>query len=292
MKEQKTTQKRLESFRGYLINRGYSKDTIRMQMQPVGEFLGWCQEQPSDPETDGYERVLGFVSVLRKRQLKANTIRLYVTAIKLWYSHLVKEKVIEHHPCLRLNIVNVQREMLHVILTGKELDELYLDFGNVGQSHGSIPKILLGLLLFQRIGSGDAKRLLCEHFNLEARTVSVPAGKRSNYRLLPLKEEQLPLIREHIEAREAQAKSLFVDTSKVHLYNQFFIYRLCRDYEKVVDLNQLRASVAVHWLTVHNLREVQYKCGHRYASSTERYLLNDIEALHRDIDRFHPLSGL
>jgi hypothetical protein len=30
--------------------------------------------------------------------------------------------------------------------------------------------------------------------------------------------------------------------------------------------------------------------GHRYVSSTERYLLGDIESLQKKIDMFHPLK--
>ena len=269
-----------------------SKVTIEIQLRCVGEFFDWCKEAETDPTKDGYQRLLDFLTILKKRNLKASTLQLYVHAIKLWYSSLVKNKIIAHHPCPRFRITNVQKHLLPTILTGKELDELYFNFSFKSEPHQDIPKMLLGLLVWQRIGSGDAKKLLCESFNIEARTVSVPAGARSNHRLLPLREEQLASIQRHIESREAAGESRFIDPEKSHLYYECFINRLTQDYERVTDLLQLKASVVVHWLTVHNLREVQYKCGHRYASSTERYLINDIEALQRDIDTFHPLGGL
>jgi integrase/recombinase XerD len=40
---------------------------------------------------------------------------------------------------------------------------------------------------------------------------------------------------------------------------------------RVTSLQQLRASVIVHWLKLYNLREVQYMAGHRYVSSTESF---------------------
>ena len=61
---------------------------------------------------------------------------------------------------------------------------------------------------------------------------------------------------------------------------------------KIVSLQQIRVSVITHWLKIHNLRETQYRAGHRYVSSTEAYLVNDLEGLQEDVIKFHPLSGL
>ena len=54
------------------------------------------------------------------------------------------------------------------------------------------------------------------------------------------------------------------------------------------NFKQVRASVITHWLKQYNLREVQYRAGHKYVSSTEKYLANQVEDLRADIDRFHP----
>jgi hypothetical protein len=35
---------------------------------------------------------------------------------------------------------------------------------------------------------------------------------------------------------------------------------------------------------------VQYMAGHRYVSSTENYLVNDIEDLQDDITKYHPTN--
>ena len=43
------------------------------------------------------------------------------------------------------------------------------------------------------------------------------------------------------------------------------------------------------WLKQHNLREAQYLAGHKYVSTTESYLQNDMEGLKEEINQFHPL---
>ena len=51
-----------------------------------------------------------------------------------------------------------------------------------------------------------------------------------------------------------------------------------------------RASVITNWLGHYNLRKVQYLAGHRYISSTERYLQDDLENLHEIVNNFHPIN--
>ena len=59
---------------------------------------------------------------------------------------------------------------------------------------------------------------------------------------------------------------------------------------KVQHAQQLRASVITGWVKVYSLRKAQYLAGHRYLSSTEWYLKNDLEGLQEAIHHYHPLG--
>ncbi|HAV54320.1 MAG TPA: integrase [Aequorivita sp.] len=59
---------------------------------------------------------------------------------------------------------------------------------------------------------------------------------------------------------------------------------------RVKDSKQIRASVITHWLKHYNIRKVQYMAGHRYISSTERYVQDNLEDLHEMIENLHPIS--
>ena len=59
----------------------------------------------------------------------------------------------------------------------------------------------------------------------------------------------------------------------------------------VLNAKQIRASVITKWLKMYNLREVQYLAGHRYISSTESYLQNDLEGLKEEVQQFHNIMG-
>ena len=54
--------------------------------------------------------------------------------------------------------------------------------------------------------------------------------------------------------------------------------------------NQIRASVICNWLKSYNLREVQYMAGHRYVSSTEKYVQANVADLQKQLDELHPLG--
>lgn len=55
-----------------------------------------------------------------------------------------------------------------------------------------------------------------------------------------------------------------------------------------LNFKQIRASVITYWIQTLGLRKAQYLAGHRYISSTENYLPNDLESLTEDIAKFNP----
>jgi integrase/recombinase XerD len=59
-------------------------------------------------------------------------------------------------------------------------------------------------------------------------------------------------------------------------------------HKGVINFKQVRTSVITHWLKQYNLRQVQYMAGHRYISSTETYMVNQMDDLIEEIDKFHP----
>ena len=60
--------------------------------------------------------------------------------------------------------------------------------------------------------------------------------------------------------------------------------------QAIETLNAAYASGITNWLKHYNLRQVQVLAGHRYISSTERYLQDDLENLHEIVNNFHPIN--
>jgi len=55
-------------------------------------------------------------------------------------------------------------------------------------------------------------------------------------------------------------------------------------------VHQIRASVIAGWVKTHDLRQAQYLAGHKYVSSTERYLKADPDKLKKAVLSTHPLD--
>ena len=58
----------------------------------------------------------------------------------------------------------------------------------------------------------------------------------------------------------------------------------------IISSRQVRASVIHHWLKKHNLRQVQYWCGHKYVSSTEAYIDSELLELEGELGSYHPMG--
>jgi len=128
--------------------------------------------------------------------------------------------------------------------------------------------------------------------------VYVPRGKKSNSRSLELKPWQIielmdycnevrPLLQKRIDNYSAK---LFPSGERFSVLISSVFRKLKRINQKAQNSKQIRASVITNWLGQYNLREVQYRAGHRYISSTEKYLQDDLENLHEIIHKFHPIS--
>ena len=99
-------------------------------------------------------------------------------------------------------------------------------------------------------------------------------------------------IREEIkERRNIESERLLIPNNN-RLSNTItnIIKKLKKTNHKTENIHQIRASVITNWLKQYNLRQVQVLAGHRYISSTERYLQDDLESLHEIVNNFHPIS--
>ena len=106
-------------------------------------------------------------------------------------------------------------------------------------------------------------------------------------------EYQLKTRGQLLEQSKKQSDTFFVSAGQsAHFRSiiQKLIAKLNLQNGTVSSANQIRASVITHWLKLYNLRQLQYMAGHRFVSSTEAYLVNDIDDLKEDIAKFHPIG--
>lgn len=305
----------MQRFINYLLSRGYSDTTTEIITTSLIRFQCWCDAQNVEPESATYNELLGYMQHLHSYKLKQRTIQLHFGNLSHYFSWLTEDKVREDNPVKNIKIQGVQRQRLYHIIPMPELEALYEQIqGNEAylsgnyqlweeQSHHSqqMHRVMFGLVIWQGFGSGELANLKVKDLQLREGKVHIEGDRRSNARTLKLESVQVLDLMEYLNTtREYYRKVSRNQSDRVFINRQSgnriesritALMKLLHNLNPVVtQMQQLRTSVITHWLKNHNLRQVQYMAGHRYVSSTEKYLVNDLDDLQEDINRFHPLT--
>jgi integrase/recombinase XerD len=175
-------------------------------------------------------------------------------------------------------------------------------------------KVILGILTYQGITSGELQQLEVKHVKLKEGRIYIPAYGKSNNRLLDLQAAQLLELQEYIllvrprmlENIKACRPGRKPDEINPLIYERLFfsengsaciknslinLFRaIKKTHPEITNAKIIRSSVLVEWLKTQDIRIVQHKAGHRYVSSTERYTVYNLEELKDALKKYHPLK--
>jgi len=306
----------MSTFGDYLLSKGHSSASVEAERRQLGYFFTWCDQEGMEPEEAGYRDLLAYVQHMRKLgTVKPITMQKYVGTLRHFFTWQIKQGRREDNPARDIDIQDIQRKVLQVILTRAELERIYQSYGtkelNEEQQAQNWAKAsalatkrnkaILGLLVFQGLTSHEVAALTIKSLELRAGKVHVEGGRRHNARTLTLEAAQIMDLMEYtlqtrpelLKLTGKTADQLFVSVgagSKLNNTLNKLLLQITKLEPKVRTLQQLRASVITGWIKTLNLREAQYRAGHRYVSSTEAYLINDLEGLAEDVARFHPIG--
>lgn len=300
--QQLQNEKDQPEFIKYLLQKGYSIKSGKRYLKDIERFKKWLDKENIAEEAVSYNDITHYVQS-KKGKVKQITIQKYIGSIKRYYSYLQELGFVAENPTLNVQIKGIKRRMLHNILSKQELEKIYFDYKN--KSGLSLSKkrneIIVSLLVYQGLNTNDLQNLTIKDVKLREGKIFVKGSRRSNERILKLESHQILDIMEYtlqvrqiILAETNKETDLFFVTQGSSLKLQNVMQKLMKELRgqnrQVESVKQIRASVITAWLKVYNLREVQYFAGHRYVSSTESYLINDLEDLKEDIDKYHPIN--
>lgn len=202
-----------------------------------------------------------------------------------------------------VNIKGVQKTIIKNFLEFDELEDLYYSYNDkqVNSLVKKRNKIIVGLLVYQGLNTRDLQLLEVEHVQLYKGKITIPGTKKSNTREIELKPWQLMELMQYInelrptilEQTNKETEQLLLPMGSSYQLHKP-ISNLAKELKKInhnfTDVKQLRTSVIISWLKQYGLRKTQYLSGHKYISSTEKYVQDDLESLHETINTFHPFS--
>ncbi|QMU65490.1 MAG: tyrosine-type recombinase/integrase [Flavobacteriaceae bacterium] len=286
----------------YLLQKGYSIKSGERYLKDIGLFKKWLDKENITEEAVSYNDITHYIQS-KKGKVKQITIQTILASLKQYYNYLQELGFVAENPTLNVQIKGIKRKVLHNILSKQELEKLYFDYKNL-QSESLSKKrneIIVSLLVYQGLNTNDLQNLTIKDVKLREGKIFAKGNRRSNERTLKLEAHQILDLMEYqlktratiLQQTKKQTDLFFVTQgSSLKLQNvmQKLMQELHKQNKQVESVKQIRASVITGWLKVYNLREVQYFAGHRYVSSTESYLINDLEDLKEDINKYHPIN--
>lgn len=297
-----------EDFKEYLKSKQFTNKSIQTRMIVLNQYLLWVDQENLELEQITYNDLLLYLKYCQNQGLKQRTIAGYINTIQHYYDHLIRKKIILINPTTDITLKGIRRKMLYHILDSQELHRLYHKFpcNSLAEKRN---RIMLGLFVYQGLRTEEVGKLEVQHIKLREGKIDVLGGRKGNERLLQLESYQVLDMSDYIlqirpELMKMEPKRRNQQRQKTDLLfigqggqrysiNNFITQIMIKAREinpSLLNAKHIRASVITKWLKNYNLREVQYLAGHRYISSTESYLQNDLEELKEEVQQFHPLG--
>ena len=304
----------IEKFKDYLIAKRFMQSTINGHLQNVGYFLKWW-ESPScggvgEVENVQYTDLLNYVNYEQKQNKDVSTINLRISSISKYFEFLKEEGLVNRNPARTLRIKGKAKTIIQNPLSYDELLQVYNGYKSITKAVPNHIKeksdlahqrniIIVGLLIWQGLHSGEIEKLEVNHINLNEGIIYIPSTTRSNSRELKLSSQQIITLHTYIHGGTREKASL--NPSKggtldrlffgnLHNIVQLLIEELKGINLQIKNAQHIRASVILYWLRQHNKRQVQYMAGHKYIHSTEAYEMQELETLTDQLTKHHPFG--
>lgn len=282
-------------FGSYLKGENLKDTTIEQHVRQVRYFLCWLADSYLLMAEVGQPEILRYVDALWGEGRTASQINRALLSLRYWFAYLNKQDITSSNPASGLRVKGAVRSIPTGLLERGELDHLY-DSYTVKDDRTHRNKTILGLLAYQALTLEELETLRPENLKLREGKITIPETNNNAGRTLDLKPFQILDLQEYllvIRPRIQKSGRLFTGRNNLENLKNTLLH-LChalrRINPKVKHATQIRQSVITEWLKEKGLRQVQYMAGHRYVSSTERYLTTNLEDLREALNRHHPLK--
>ena len=283
-------------FKEYLQSKKLSPTTVTTYNNYIQKFITWLAAENLTPESFTYNDLLAYMQHCAEQGITKRTVHGILNMIRQYCMYLIAETKRTDNPAAGVFIKGLVRKLPINILPLETLEQLYQQYSL--QLHvDTSKKIMLGLLIYQALTVDEIMRLQKQHLNINEGKILIKGTKRTNERWLPLQAVQIPLLQAYLAANKFKEGALLAEQKKgcnspQNITNQvqWMFKQLKQLHPCIINTQQIRSSVLTHWLKKHSLREVQYRAGHKYVSSTARYQVGNLEDLQQAIGRHHPLK--
>jgi len=316
----------MKEFKEYLQSKDLAPATQTAYTRYVNAYLKWhkrtfTQEVINTTKAD----ILKYLLHLRNYKQQRNiTRRNSLIALNHYFAFLQSENLNLQNPTSLIKIRGTQKKQLYNIYTFEELTQLadiFYQYYIQNFDNNHIPQnqriqsglskqrnyVMLTFLLHQGLVTSELQKIDLADINYQKATVKITGGKKSNDKNIPLHPTQIGALMHYLQNIRPQILNYQKDQDTTQLFLNLpeSSQRISKNTDlagaiknlttqvknidtKFINFKQTRASIITYWIKTVGLRKAQYLAGHRYISTTERYLPNDLESLTQDITKFNP----
>lgn len=279
------------------LNKRHTKGTARRYLRDIEIY----QKANPNHKTATYGDIMDYIGQLRQKYKNPQSVKTILYSIKKYYSYLVFIRERTDHPGKFIHLKEKQNRnvQLQDLFTTEEL-ELLLDRKERYQDLKIRNQVILSLLIYQALTTGELTRLELNDIDLEKAEIYIKSSSKLNSRTLKLKSKQILLFHKYMsELRPKMMKKPTDDLIINKLGNpetgeqiSYLVSTFKHLFpERNLNPKTIRQSVITNLLKSGNdLRIVQVFSGHKYPSATERYKQTNVEELKKQVQKYHPLG--
>ena len=287
----------IAQYENYLYQEEETERSITEHLLNLEMLKNWCVEMQLDKEQLTRNVLLNYVQYMQSHDLKVGTQNTRLNSLEKYYDYLKAEGVINQNPIKGFRVRNDKKKVVKNSLTPEELKQLYHNYEQYleGKPHQlNYPqrevvnlrmKLVVSLIVFQGLHTGELDKLTVEDVNPKKATLYVPSTARSNSRVIALDPSQIIPFYEYLNTLPPTQEKLFA--TKIQKGFHYTMQELKGINPMVRNVQHLRASVLLNWIKQHGKRKAQYMIGHRYVSSTEKYVVQDTSDLSKLMETTH-----
>ncbi len=303
---------KIYQFKEKLELKGYARRTIEEYCDYIIQFVKYIKEHETIKSFENieiehlnaYHAHLHYTKTNNNNKLSTGSVRLRLAALKTFYKIMYEENLINQDYASLIVLPHETKSIPTHVPTEKDMNKL------LNSIIPNTPLRIRNRCIFEVLyATGIRNEELCtltlNSLDLNEKTIIVK-GKGSKYRLVPVGEWVLPILKEYllisrpklVSRNKFLNNSLFVSKTGKSLKRNMLGY-LVRTYAKKAGLtgkvtpHSFRHACATHLLKAGaDIRYVQELLGHELLSTTQIYTKVEISFLQKVHKKYHPRENL